>query len=169
MGPQKSLVVALGNPLVGPDGFGAAVLERVRLSPGLSEIADVLDAHTDLLGQLDLLAQYQRVVLIDCMVGGQSSGVGVYEEERLADWSDASPGAHEVSPLLAVKLLRRLHPGAVPELVLVGWSVDEVSRAAGLCDHAVEEGVRLVADLLAGSAGRSPSRPASRTPPARGA
>lgn len=168
MEPRKSLVVALGNPLVGPDGFGAAVLERVRLSPGFSEVADVLDAHTDLLGQLDLLAQYQRVVLIDSIVGGPSSGVDVYEEERFADWSCQSPGCHELSPLLAVKLLRQLHPGAVPQLVLVGWSVDEMSRAAGLSDRAVEDGARMVADLLVGSASRLPRRAASRTPPARG-
>jgi hydrogenase maturation protease len=151
MEPVKSLVVALGNPLVGPDGFGAAVLERVRALGGVGEVADALDAHTDLLGQIERLAQYQRVILVDTIVGGEPSGqVSVYEEERFAGWPDTSPGCHQLSPLLAVKLLRQLHPGATPQVLLVGLTVNEVSRAAGVSDVAVEEGARLVTELLVG-------------------
>jgi hydrogenase maturation protease len=170
MKPRKSLVVALGNPLMGPDGFGAAVLERVRLLPGLSEVADVLDAHTDLLGQLDRLARYQRVVLIDSILGGKSSGVRVYAEEQFADWPDASPGCHQLSPLAAVKLLRRLHPGAVSQVVLVGWSVDEVARDAGVPDAAVEQGARVVARLvgLTAAPNARPVPPNRASPASRG-
>jgi hydrogenase maturation protease len=151
MEPRKSLVVALGNPLVGADGFGAAVLERVRGLPGLRDVADVLDAHTDLLGQIERLAQYQRVILVDAVVGvGPSGQVGVYEEGCFADWPDASPGCHQLSPLLAIRLLRRLHPGATPQVLLVGWSVDEVSRTRSVSDVAVEAGARLVTELLVG-------------------
>lgn len=156
MEPRKSLVVALGNPLVGADGFGAAVLARVRGLPGLREVADVLDAHIDLLGQIARLAQYQRVILVDAIVGVGSSGqVGVYEEARFADWPDTSPGCHQLSPLLALKLLRRLHPGAAPEVVLVGFAVDEVSGGVGVSDAAVEAGARLVTELLCGSSAQS--------------
>ena len=156
MEPRKSLVVALGNPLVGADGFGAAVLARVRGVPGLREVADLADACTDLLGQIERLAQYQRVILVDAVVGGEPSGqVGVHEEGCFADWPDASPGCHQISPLLAVKLLRQLHPGATPQVLLVGWSVNEVSRAAGVSDVAVEEGARLVTELLCGSSAQS--------------
>ncbi len=155
MGPSKSLVVALGNPLVGADGFGCAVLERVRAVPGLSEAADTLDAHTDLVGQIEHLARYQRVILVDAIVGAEPAGqVGVYEERRFIDWPDASPGCHQISPLLAIKLLRRLHPGAAPEVVLVAWSVDTVSRAARVPEVAAAAGARLVADLVFGSSDR---------------
>jgi hydrogenase maturation protease len=159
MEPRKSLVVALGNPLVGADGFGAAVLARVRGVPGLREVADLADACTDLLGQIERLAQYQRVILVDAIVGGEPSGqVEVYDERRFAEWPDTSPGCHQISPLLAVKLLRQLHPGATPQVLLVGWSVNEVSRAAGVSDVAVEEGARLVAGLLGISAQPMPRR-----------
>ena len=154
MEPRKSLVVALGNPLVGADGFGAAVLERLRQLPGLGAIADLFDAHTDLLGQLDRLVPYQRVVLIDTIVSAESSGVRLYHEKHFAGWPDASPGCHQFSPLVAVKLLRQLHPGAVPEMVLVGWSVEEVASTGGIPDDAVEDGTRLIADLLGVPAGR---------------
>jgi len=134
---------------VGADGFGAAVLERVRAVPGLGEVADVLDAHTDLVGQIDRLARYQRVILVDAIVAAGSPGrVGVYEEARFADWPDTSPSCHQISPLVAIKLLRRLHPGAAPEIVLVSLSVDEVSRDAGVSDETVEAGARFVTHLL---------------------
>jgi hydrogenase maturation protease len=156
MEPRTSLVVALGNPLVGADGFGAAVLDRVRGLPGLREVADVLDAHTDLLGQIERLAQYQRVILVDAIVGREPSGrVDVYDERRFAEWPDTSPGCHQISPLLAVRLLRQLHPGASPQVLLVGLTVNEVSRAAGVSDVAVEAGARLVTELLCGSSAQS--------------
>lgn len=149
MEPSKWLVVALGNPLAGPDGFGAAVLERVRAMRDVREVADVLDAHTDLLGHLDRLAQYQRVILIDAVVGFEPyGGVAVYDEERFAQWCDIASGCHQISPLAAIKLLRRLHPGAAPQVLLVGLSVDRVSRDVTVPAAAVEAGAALVAGLL---------------------
>jgi hydrogenase maturation protease len=149
MKPSKWLVVALGNPLAGPDGFGAAVLERVCATPDVHDVADLLDAHTDLLGQIDRLARYERVLLIDAVVGLDRPGdVAVYQEERFALWCDTASGCHQLSPLTAIKLLRRLHPGALPNVVLVAWSVDQVSRAVSVSETAVAAGARLVVDLL---------------------
>jgi hydrogenase maturation protease len=149
MEPRKSLVVALGNPLAGPDGFGAAVLERVRAIRDLGDVADLLDAHTDLLGQIDHLARYQRVILIDAILGVEPSGqVAVYDEDRFAGWSDTSSGCHQISPLMVIKLLRRLNPGTTPRVLLVGWSVEEIARGLTVPRAVVETGARLVIDLL---------------------
>lgn len=155
MEPRTSLVVALGNPLAGSDGFGAAVLERVRAIRNVGDVADLLDAHTDLLGQIDRLARYQRVILIDALLGVEPSGqVVVYEEDRFAGWSDTSSGCHQISPLMVIKLLRRLHPATTPKVLLVGWSVEEISRGLAIPAAAVEAGARLVADLVFGSCDR---------------
>jgi Ni,Fe-hydrogenase maturation factor len=56
MTPSKPLVVSLGNPLLGADGLGAAVLDRLRASPGLAGAADLVDAGTDLVAHLETLA-----------------------------------------------------------------------------------------------------------------
>jgi hypothetical protein len=74
--------------------------------------------------------------------------VAVYQEERFALWCDTASGCHQLSPLTAIKLLRRLHPGALPNVVLVAWSVDQVSRAVSVSETAVAAGARLVVDLL---------------------
>jgi hydrogenase maturation protease len=149
MAPSKRLVVALGNPLLGADGFGAAVVERLGRQPDLSEVADVLDAGTDLLGHIDMLARYDRVILVDVIVGAGIPGqVEVYDEERFARWSDTSPSSHQMSPLLAVRLFRQLYPDAAARITLVGLSVDSVSAAAALSEAAVAEGVKTLARLL---------------------
>lgn len=149
MEPRNSLVVALGNPLAGPDGFGAAVLERLAATCAVGEVADLLDAQTDLLGQIDRLARYERIILVDAILDVASFGqVAVYDEDRFAGWSDASSSCHLVSPLVAIKLLRRLHPGTTPRVLLVGWSVGEVSRSRAVPEPVVEAGVRMVVDLL---------------------
>jgi hydrogenase maturation protease len=149
MARSKRLVVARGNPLLGADGFGPAVVERLGRRPDVREAADVLDAGTDLLGHLDTLAHYDLVILVDAIIGAPSVGqVAEHDEERFARWPETSPSSHQMSPLLAVRLFRRLHPHATTRIVLVGLSVDSVSAAAALSEAAVAAGVATLARLL---------------------
>jgi hydrogenase maturation protease len=147
----KQLVVALGNPLVGADGFGAAVLSRLSDLPSVAGRADLLDAHTDLLAHVEELAACERVILVDVVVGpGQPGHVAVYDEASFRGWPDASTSAHQMSPLMAVRLFRRLHPQAATRILLVALSVDALSRRVAPPAAAVEVGASLVANLLSG-------------------
>jgi hydrogenase maturation protease len=146
------LVVALGNPLVGADGFGAAVLAGLRLRPDLANAVDLLDAHTDLLGHLDALVRYDEVILVDALLGaGRHGEVALYDERQFMGWPAASPSCHQISPLLAVKLLRQLHPGASTRIVLLALSADEISAAMPPPSESVTAAVDAIADLIGGS------------------
>lgn len=146
---SKTLVVALGNPLLGADGFGSAVVGRLGRRPDVRDAADLLDAGTDLLGHLDTLARYDLVILVDAIVGAPPVGqVAVHDEERFARWPETSPSSHQMSPLLAVRLFRELYFRATTRIVLVGFSVDSVSAAAVLPEAVVAAGVETLARLL---------------------
>jgi hydrogenase maturation protease len=131
---RKILVLGLGNPLSGDDGFGGRVLERLRLQGGgLPPGVTLADAHTDLLNRLEDFARYDQVLLIDAVLDperrqGEPGRVAVFEEQAFQSWRDDSPSAHQVSPLMAVRLFRLLHPEARTRILLVGLLVDEIRR-----------------------------------------
>lgn len=132
------------------------MIERLRVeAPHLLPQADIVDAHTDLLGQIDRFAAYERVVLVDAILvpdeNPASAGLVVLVEEASTEtWPESSPGAHQLSPLLAVRLFRRLYPDAATRIYLVGLQTSKVSFGSGvLSAEAIAAGVRKVCELLA--------------------
>jgi hydrogenase maturation protease len=120
---MKWLVLGLGNPLAGADGFGPAVIARLRReSP--PDGAHFVDAHTDLLAHLHRFEHFDRVVLVDTVLDGRG-GVAVIDEAEFSHWDDRSGGVHQLSPLAAVKLFRRLYPATAARITLVAHFVPE--------------------------------------------
>lgn len=152
-GPRwPTLVVAVGNPLCGDDGFGPLVLRRLRELPEPARQADLLLAHTDLLAHLDRLAQHASLVLVDAVLdptGGHD--VRVFEELELLTWPmDRDRTGHQISPLLALRLLRVLYPLLSVRIHLVGLCITEISLGRGLAHAgAVDHGVEAVLGLAA--------------------
>jgi len=156
----RRLVLGLGNPLLGEDGFGSAVIELLRQRPDLSAAVDLVDAHTDLLAQVETLGSYDEVVLVDVVVsapgtpkpdgegGGHPGDVEVVDEETFMRWPETSPSCHQISPLLAVKLFRALHPQAATRITLVALHADAVRAAPGVATSVVAAGSEAVVGIV---------------------
>lgn len=126
MARSRRLVVGLGNPLLGDDGFGSAVVRQLRARGPMPGV-DFVDAGTDLLAHIDDFASRDEVILVDAVLDPSRAGeVGVVEQEVLLGWPDQSPDCHDMSPLLAVKLFRALHPEATTRFTLVALFTAEV-------------------------------------------
>lgn len=146
----RRLVVGIGNPLQGADGFGPAVVERLQSRPNLPRETTLLDAQTDLLGCLETFPAFDDVILVDAFVGGDGTGaVAIVDEATFSRWSSDSPDGHAISAVLAVGLFRRLHAGAATKIVLVGLDAGEVGRARPLRDDQIDAGVAAVLRLIA--------------------
>jgi hydrogenase maturation protease len=158
---KKTLVIGLGNSLIGDDAFGSGVVERLRSAdPDTLPHAELVDAHTDLLALIDRFLSYERVVLVDAILDpseklGSHGRVVLVDEESMVTWSEASPSAHQYSPLLAVRLFRSLNPSATTRIFLVGLCVDRLvlpsAVNAGCCalnEEAVTAGAVMVRELL---------------------
>jgi hydrogenase maturation protease len=142
--------MALGNPLAGSDGFGGAVLARLREGGNLPTDVVLVDADTDLVGHIDALHAYDEVVLVDAVVGtGRAGDVAVFDEQTLGAWPEAGASCHHLTPVVAVKLFRTLYPQAPTRVTLVGLCVEEISFASGLPDEAVAAGAAEVIRLVA--------------------
>lgn len=164
----NSLVLGLGNPLSGADAFGPAVVERLRDAEDIPSGVELVDAETDLLAYMDQFAERDRVVLVDTVLapdsrvldgaasppGPAGQQVAVFPEEVFSTWDDRSHGAHELSPLMAVKLFRQLQrPDAgkrPPVILLVAHVVSEQDFQRPPSDAEIDAGAEAIRQLVNG-------------------
>jgi hydrogenase maturation protease len=149
---SSALVLGLGNRLSGADAFGPAVVESLRGAADLPPSVRLVDAHTDLLAYIDQFAQYDRVILVDAVISKTGGGVTIYDEGTFLGWADSSQGAHELSPLMAVKLFRQLGPRQGPEITLVAHVIRDDDFRRAPTDHELAAGVAAVRRVLSGRA-----------------
>jgi hydrogenase maturation protease len=140
------LVLGIGNLLLGDDGLGPAVVERlwdvagdvadgVAGAAGLPPDTDLVDGGTLGLALLPLLAGVRALVVVDAVdVGGAPPGtLHVLTGERIGDAYQARLTAHQVGAgdLIAVARLN----GTLPPLVaLVGVQPQHLRTGVGLSD-----------------------------------
>ena len=129
---RKTLVLGLGNPLSGDDSFGIRALEALKQALQSPDVV-LADAGADLLNFIEDFPSYNRVVLIDTILDpdgklGQPGSILVLDETKFFSWSEDSPSAHQITPLLGVKLFRTLHPEAQTKIILVGLVVDQLTH-----------------------------------------
>lgn len=148
MRPLKCLVAALGNPLQGSDGFGRAVLERLRSEDQLPGATELVDASTDLLSLFDRFASFDLVVLVDAVLGRGPREVRIIPEEAFGSWTAHATSAHETSPLVAIQLFRTLEPDSVTRVVLVGLNVEEDAFDAELTPADAQAGAEAVLRVI---------------------
>ena len=126
---NKTLIIGLGNPILGDDGVGWKVAEQVKqriesdaryhmpMRPLWSKIVHrVPSAEVDCaaLGGLSLMERlvgYQRVILVDSMETGQSpeGSVRVFPLEALTNPSTGhSTAVHDTSLITALEVGRKM-------------------------------------------------------------
>jgi len=108
---MKTIVIGLGNPILGDDGVGWRVVEEVA-----RQTADRPEVETDCvsLGGLNLMERltgYERVVLIDAIYTG-SKPIGTVSRFVLSDLPDLTAGhsasAHDTSLRTALNVGRSM-------------------------------------------------------------
>lgn len=131
------LVIGLGNPLLGDDGVGWAVIEELRNrlqatpdNPADRELFSSVELDSLSLGGLSLmerLVDYSRVILIDAMVTGNQpiGSVQVFDLEQLSDQhAGHTASAHDVSLKTALRVGRSMG-FSLPEQI---WVIAVESR-----------------------------------------
>jgi len=125
-------IIGVGNPLMGDDGVGIAVVERLQQET-LPAGVEVVDGGTGGLTLLDLMAGADRVILVDAVETGRPPGTVI----RLAGADLMLPeqapafSLHETALPSVFALGREL--GVLPRsLVLFGVQPASVERRMGL-------------------------------------
>ncbi len=106
---KKTLVLGLGNPILGDDGVGWKVAEAVQ-----ALMQDSVEVDFASLGGLSLMERmlgYSQVVLVDCLETG-GHPIGDVRSMPLADLENPTAGhsasAHDTSLLTALETARTM-------------------------------------------------------------
>ena len=122
MSTDRTLVIGLGNPILGDDGVGWVIAERVEEQVSAQSLpVEVEFASLGGLSLMERLIGFQTVILVDALYTGQNPA-GAVSDFPLADLTDPAAGhsasTHDTTLLTALETGRRM--GAeLPERVHV--------------------------------------------------
>jgi hydrogenase maturation protease len=152
--PTGLLVLGLGNVLLGDDGLGAVALARIESGYVIPEGVRLEDGGTLGLGLLGLLAEAERVILVDAVRTDSSPGTLVRldgDHVMPAVRDRLSPHQVGVAELLDTARLIGCYPATVTLIGLVPESLDlglaRSPAVAASLDKLVEAIVREVVAL----------------------
>jgi len=107
---RRILVLGLGNPILGDDGVGISVVREIRKTWKGHPCVECVEASLGGIVLLDLIAGFDRVVVIDAKVTGDANPPGFVYELAPEDLGDAvRPYASHVLDLqTTIELGKRL-------------------------------------------------------------
>ena len=162
---MKTLIVGLGNPILGDDGVGWKVAKEVKKqltsspTPLLKGEGDEVNIEFLSLGGISLMEHligYERVILIDAITSDQE--VGSVIVSNLNDMPDYSAfhiaSAHDTSLQNALTLGKSMGAHLPKEVMVVGIATDHVydfsETLSPAVQKAVSEATKVVMNLLQG-------------------
>jgi hydrogenase maturation protease len=107
---KPHLVIGLGNPLMGDEGVGCLLAERLASEPRLPADIEVFDGGTDLLACADRMRGRTRVTLLDALLDPSEPGAVRSFEGDFSALETGQPGAHALSAVAALQLLQAAYP-----------------------------------------------------------
>lgn len=146
---RRTVVVGIGNPILGDDGVGLHVARRLKGSTGF----DVREAYTGGLNLLDQIIGYDRAVLIDA-VYLEDMKLGEVKVMSLSDLGSVhSTNPHDATLMEALELSRSMGEQGLPsDIVLVGIRIERVSEfseeLSPVVSRSMEEALETVRRLL---------------------
>jgi len=155
---MKTLIVGLGNPILGDDGVGWRVVEELRdhLQPGHQGDIQIECFSLGGLSLMERLAGCQRAILIDSMHTGQHADgfVSVFPLQALSDpLAGHTSSAHDTSLLMAIKAGLQLGmdlPETITVVAIEATTVHDFSEELSpAVAAAVPAAVQAVFDLIA--------------------
>lgn len=145
--PMRTLVIGLGNPIMGDDGAGVAILELLREEWELPAEVELVDGGTWGMNLLPLVESVGRLILVDAIRSGATPGsLTVLERFQLPRYFALKLSPHQIDlrEILALAELRGLLPD---QLVAIGIEPEQVEMEMRLTPR-VSAGLGKVADLV---------------------
>jgi hydrogenase maturation protease len=154
--PKHQIVIGLGNPILGDDGFGWVVAEQIRQSTGSApQSVDIECCSLGGLSLMERLVDYDEAVLIDAIHLGQSP-VGTLHVIPLADIPDNMAGhlssSHDTTLKTAIQMGKSLGAHLPDSITIIGVetsnSYDFSEELSAPVMAAVPAAVQVVLQLL---------------------
>ena len=123
---MKTIVLGIGNLILGDDGVGVHVANEVKKYINLPNVT-VDDAITGGMNLLDLLLGYDKAIIIDA-VKSENSEKGEVKRILLSDFTTMhSCNPHDVSLAEAIKMAKKLGEDRIPkEIIIIGIMMKQI-------------------------------------------
>jgi hydrogenase maturation protease len=152
---MKTLVVGLGNPILGDDGVGWKVAEEVRKRLPADSPVEVTCLSVGGISLMEQLIGYDRAILVDAFASDAPAGsISVLKLSHLPNYSAFHiTSAHDTSLQKAMELGREMGAHLPSDVTVVGIATQSVFDFSEDLSPPVAQVVpcagRIVLDLLA--------------------
>jgi hydrogenase maturation protease len=149
---HRVVVIGLGNPLMGDDGFGLAVLDELRTDYALPPEVELVDGGTWGMNLLPVVEDADELILIDAIDIGAAPGTMVrLEHARLPRYLATKISPHQVDlrDVLGLAELRGTLPADTVALGLQPASVEMRNSLSDIARRGVEPLASAVVQELA--------------------
>ena len=130
---------------MGDEGVGSVLAERLASDPRLPEDVEVIEGGTDLLACADRMIGRTRVTLLDAILDPTETGAVRVFEDDFSSLETHQPGAHALSVVASLQLLRIAEPGLREvRFKLITVAIDSASLSTSLSPALTAEVPRLL-------------------------
>ncbi len=151
-----TLILGLGNPMLGDDGFGWRVVEHLQADNHLAqgENGAVVEMDCLAVGGLALMERmvgYERVILVDALSSGQAptGTVTTFPIEALPDPQQGHmSSAHDVSLRTALELGRRLGAPLPTQILIIAVETPHVYEFSESLSPPVDAAVNIAVGIV---------------------
>ena len=126
---KETIVLGLGNPLMGDEGIGIKLIEMLQSASGDFPEADFVDAGTGGMSLLHLIAGRTKAIIIDCCIMGTEPGtIKQFTPDQVKTVKQLTHlSLHEVDIIKVIDLARQL--GECPEeIIFIGIEPEIVTQ-----------------------------------------
>ncbi len=145
---MKTLVLGLGNPILGDDSVGLRVTRALEGVLNKEQVT-IIEASLAGLDFLDLVTGYDRAIIIDAIQTREGKAGQVYRLEPEAfDTTLHAASPHDVNFTTALELGKKLGLALPQQIVIFAIEVENVTSFSEECTPEVERAIPVVTDMV---------------------
>jgi len=139
---MKVAVIGIGNILMGDEGVGIAVINELKR---LNVKADVYDCGTMGIDILNIIADYDKVIVVDAVKGfGKPGDVFRIRPEELKSGKVIS--MHDVDFISVINIAKSVMK--LPEIVIIGIEVERVKEGLEISESVRKAIPRAIKEII---------------------
>lgn len=149
---MKTLLIGLGNPILGDDGVGWKVVEEVQKQLGSNSGIDFDCLSLGGISLMEHLIGYRRVVLVDSFISNENIGsVFVYKLDEIPNYSAFHvSSAHDMTLQNAIELGKWMGAVLPTEIMVVGIATRRIIDFSEELSPAVAEAIPQAIEIVLG-------------------
>lgn len=149
MEPLKTIIIGLGNPILSDDGVGPRVAAELENVLAGEDRISVVEANVGGLGLVDLMAGFERVILVDAVRTAHGKPGGIHRLDAAAlEISRRAGPIHDLDLAGALDLWSRLGMALPQQIVLFAVEAEDITTFSEECTPEVKNAVPVCVEMI---------------------